>query len=77
MLADPPPWLVIAALVSVGVLVVLFWRSRDSLGDLERRGHPRNEPRNTSARGGPRARWRELFDPRTNQRDEPPNRSDD
>jgi hypothetical protein len=74
MLGDPPLWLVIAALVSVVVLVVVFFRSRDSLSDLDRSGFPRNEPRDTSARTGPRARWRELFDPRTNHRDEDPPR---
>ncbi len=68
MVEDPPAWLVVAGLVALVVLVMLFWRSRTSLSDLERRGDPRVKPRDLSARPGPRTRIREWLDPNTNRR---------
>ena len=70
MLQDPSPGLILLGLVALVALVLLFWRSRESFVDLERRGHPRNERRDRSARPGPRTRIREWLDPRTDRRDD-------
>ena len=70
LLEDPSPALILLGLVAVVALVLLFWRSRESFVDLERRGHPREIRRDLSARPGPRTRIREWLDPRTGRRED-------
>jgi hypothetical protein len=74
---DPPMWFYVLGVLAVAGLVLLFWRARTSLSDLEGAGHPAAERRDRSARQGPRTRVREWLDPNAtgHEDDRPPRRS--